>query len=308
MLNPSLLFKDNLSFEKSYLHALSGYSGLSSSSSSSYTTTSSSSSSSSSTNASFYSSSSSHPSYTSASSKTESINHDLSSSIKSSSSGTRSQSDSNYIAALKEWAIVCKATENGKQVLLFRKGGIMEYRNGFELKYKNFFLFPTFEHQSIGSIQNEYKIELESLENQHNINKDQNNFNVSNQNIVNINLFVEVTYFNEINDINKLEKLEKFHIWNLDYVKMRFNYNPKKPLYLMLLRTYKLNDSIKIHNKPEWSGCKSWIQINLEDNTLENYATNDSFNNFEYLKSISNPCIDDITFNNIAEEVRDIIK
>jgi hypothetical protein len=309
MLNPSLLFEDNLSFEKSHLHALSGYSGLSSSSSSASTTTPSSSTT---TSASFYSSSSSsssQPSYTSASSKTESINHDLSSSIKSSSSsGTRSQSDSNYIAALKEWAIVCKATENGKQVLLFRKGGIMEYRNGFELKYKNFFLFPTFEHQSIGSIQNEYKIELESLENQHNINKDQNNFNVSNQNIVNINLFVEVTYFNEINDINKLEKLEKFHIWNLDYVKMRFNYNPKKPLYLMLLRTYKLNDSIKIHNKPEWSGCKSWIQINLEDNTLENYATNDSFNNFEYLKSISNPCIDDITFNNIAEEVRDIIK
>jgi len=306
MLNPSLLFEDNLSFEKSHLHALSGYSGLPSSSSSSTT-----SSSSSSTSASFYSSSSSssQPSYTSASSKTESINHDLSSSIESSSSsGTRSQSDSNYIAALKEWAIVCKAAENGKQVLLFRKGGIMEYRNGFELKYKNFFLFPTFEHQSIDSIQNEYKIELESLENQHNINKDQNNFNVSNQNIVNINLFVEVTYFNEINDINKLEKLEKFHIWNLDYVKMRFNYNPKKPLYLMLLRTYKLNDSIKIHNKPEWSGCKSWIQINLEDNTLENYATNDSFNNFEYLKSISNPCIDDITFNNIAEEVRDIIK
>jgi hypothetical protein len=302
MLNPSLLFEDNLSFEKSHLHALSGYSGLSSSTTSS--------SSSSSTNASFYSSSSSsssQPSYTSTSSKTESINHDLSSSIKS-SPGTRSQSDSNYIAALKEWAIVCKATENGKQVLLFRKGGIMEYRNGFELKYKNFFLFPTFEHQSIDSIQNEYKIELESLENQHNINKDQNNFNVSNQNIVNINLFVEVTYFNEINDINKLEKLEKFHIWNLDYVKMRFNYNPKKPLYLMLLRTYKLNDSIKIHNKPEWSGCKSWIQINLDDNTLENYATNDSFNNFEYLKSISNPCIDDITFNNIAEEVRDIIK
>ncbi len=89
---------------------------------------------------------------------------------------------------------------------------------------------------------------------------------------------------------------------------MRFNYNPKKPLYLMLLRTYKLNDSIKIHNKPEWSGCKSWIQIDLGDKTLENYSTIDSFQNFEYLKSISKPCIDDITFNNITEEIRSIIK
>jgi hypothetical protein len=277
--NPSLSFEDNLSFEKSHLHA--------------------SSSSSSSTNASFSSSSqSTHPSTLS---KTESINHDL-----SSSSDTRPQSDSNYIAALKEWAIVCKAAENGKQVLLFRKGGIMEYRNGFELKHENFFLFPTFEHQSIDSIRNEYKIELESLENQHNnVNKD--NLDIV-QNTININLFVEVTYFKEINDIDKLDKLEKFHIWNLDYVKMRFNYNPKKPLYLMLLRTYKLNDSIKIHNKPEWSGCKSWIQIDLGDKTLENYSTIGSFENFEYLKSISKPCIDNITFNNITEEVRSIIK
>ena len=70
-----------------------------------------------------------------------------------SSSNKEIQYDSNNVAALKEWAIICKAAEDGKQVLLFRKGGIMEYRNGFELKYKNFFLFPTFEHQSLNSIQ-----------------------------------------------------------------------------------------------------------------------------------------------------------
>ena len=102
--NPSLSFEDNLSFEKSYLHsASSSYSGPSFTSSSS------------STNASF--SPSSQSSYPSTSSKTESVNHDLSSSITS--SDTRPQSDSHYIAALKEWAIVCKAIENGKQVLLF---------------------------------------------------------------------------------------------------------------------------------------------------------------------------------------------
>jgi hypothetical protein len=293
MLYPSLSFEDDLSSEKSLLPALPGHSGMFTAASSPDTSFS-------------YSSESS-----SLSSQSESLKHTLS----LSSPDKMSQSDSNYIPALKEWAIVCKATEDGKQVLLFRKGGIMEYRNGFELKHKNFFLFPTFEHQSIDSIRNEYKAELESLENQHDINKDQKNINLSNknnfdltQNITNINLFVEVTYFNEIKDINKLEKLEKFHIWSLDYVKMRFNYNPKKPLYLMLLRTYKLNDAIKIHNKPEWSGCKSWIRIDLEDNALENYFTNGLFQNFEYIKSVSKPCIDDITFNRITEEVRSVIK
>ena len=94
-----------------------------------------------------------------------------------SASDKESESNSNSVAALKEWAIVCKAAEDGKQVLLFRKGGIMEYRNGFELKHKNFFLFPTFEHQSLDSIRDEYKIELGNLEKEHSIKKDQTSLN-----------------------------------------------------------------------------------------------------------------------------------
>lgn len=290
MFYPSLSFEDTLSFEKPHSYDLSCQSGLPSASSSRNAPSS------------------------STSSQLESID-DKSPSSSTSSFHKGFQATSNFVAALKEWAIVCKAAGDGKQVLLFRKGGIMEYRNGFELKHKNFFLFPTFEHQSIDSIQNGYKIELESLEKQHIMREDHKDFNLSSennsdttQNITNINLFVEITYFNEINDINKLEKLEKFHIWNLDYVKMRFNYNPKKPLYLMLMRAYRLNDPIKILNKSEWSGCKSWIQIDQKDKALENYFTNDLSQNFENLKSISKPCIDDITFNNITEEVRSIIK
>jgi hypothetical protein len=233
--------------------------------------------------------------------------------------------DSNFIsaAALKEWAIVCKAIEDGKQALLFRKGGIMEYRNGFELKHKVFFLFPTFEHQSIDSIQNEYREELEALkqQQQQQQQKDitqsliQNDNNISNeknskvtQDIINISTFVEITHFIEINDISKLEKLEKYHIWNLDYVKMRFNYNPKKPLYLLMLRAYKLNEPIEIQNKPEWSGCKSWIQFDLKDVIIKGNQINDLSQHLEYLKSISKPCIDDITFNNLTLEIRSIFK
>jgi hypothetical protein len=234
--------------------------------------------------------------------------------------------DSNFIssaAALKEWAIVCKAIEDGKQVLLFRKGGIMEYRNGFELKHKVFFLFPTFEHQSIDSIQNEYREELEVLkqqqqqqqqkDNTQSLNQKENNTsNEKNSKVtqdnINISTFVEITHFIEINDISKLEKLEKYHIWNLDYVKMRFNYNPKKPLYLLMLRAYKLNEPIEIQNKPEWSGCKSWIQFDLKDVIIKGNQINDLSQHLEYLKSISKPCIDDITFNNLTLEIRSIFK
>jgi hypothetical protein len=283
---PSIFFKDNLSFEKFHSYGFSGQSRSTS-----------------------VPTSSSPPAPKLQSSKSGLVND------ASLSFDKGSDSNSNFVAALKEWAIVCKAAEDGKQVLLFRKGGIMEYRNGFELKNKNFFLFPTFEHQSMESIREEYKKELESLTNQHIIKDDEQNDSSStvpndsriSPNTTTINSFVEISCFNEINDINKLEKLEKFHIWNLDYVKMRFNYNPKKPLFLMLLRTYRLRDVIKIHNKPEWSGCKSWIQIDLKDKALETYFKNGLSQSFESLKSISIPSVDDVTFNNITEEIRSII-
>jgi hypothetical protein len=285
MFYPSIFVKDNLSFEKSQSYGFSGQSKTTSVSTSSTP--------------------SSPPPASKLQSKSGLVNNPSSLSFDK-----ESNSNSNFVAALKEWAIVCKAAEDGNQVLLFRKGGIMEYRNGFELKHKNFFLFPTFEHQSMESIREEYKKEFENLTKQHK-QKDLNSPVPNDSQIfpdtTTINSFVEISYFNEINDINKLEKLEKFHIWNLDYVKMRFNYNPKKPLFLVLLRTYKLKDAIKIHNKPEWSGCKSWIQIDLKDKALEAYFKNDLAQSFEYLKSISMPSIDDGTFNNITEEIRGIV-
>ena len=58
--------------------------------------------------------------------------------------------------ALKEWAVVCRALEEGRQVVLLRKGGILEYRQGFEVKHEKFLMFPTFEHQSKDSLQPDY--------------------------------------------------------------------------------------------------------------------------------------------------------
>ncbi|MGI0041714.1 MAG: DUF1802 family protein, partial [Nitrosopumilaceae archaeon] len=49
--------------------------------------------------------------------------------------------------ALKEWATVVKALENGNQTVLLRKGGILETDSGFNVESKKFLLYPTFEHQ-----------------------------------------------------------------------------------------------------------------------------------------------------------------
>ena len=49
--------------------------------------------------------------------------------------------------ALKEWATIVNALENGKQTVILRKGGILETSSGFNVESKKFLLFPTWEHQ-----------------------------------------------------------------------------------------------------------------------------------------------------------------
>jgi len=217
-----------------------------------------------------------------------------------------SQSNTNTFGALKEWAIVCKALESGNQILSFRKGGIMEFRNGFELKFKNFFLSPTFEHQAKESIRMDYHTTLDEL-NRKNGSDNAETLPDSNK-TTEIASFVEITHFSEVPDLTTLKKLENFHIWTDDYLRSRFDYNPKKPLYLLLLRVYKLNKPIKLVNKPEWVGCKSWIQIDSHDPDLITYFDNHLPDKpFGYLKSISKPCIDDDNFNKLSEKVRSIV-
>ena len=218
-----------------------------------------------------------------------------------------SKSHANTLGALKEWAIVCKAMESGNQILSFRKGGIMEFRNGFELKFKNFFLSPTFEHQVKESIRMDYHAALDELDRKNELNNAETLHN-SNK-TTEITSFVEITHFSEVPDLTTLKKLENFHIWTDAYLKSRFDYNPKKPLYLLLLRAYKLNNPIRLMNKPEWIGCKSWIQIDSHDPDLITYFENHLPDKpFEYLKSISKPCIDDDNFSKLSEKVRSIIK
>ena len=59
--------------------------------------------------------------------------------------------------ALKEWAVVCRALEQGRQSVLLRKGGIVEETRDFALVEHRFLLFPTYEHQDENSVQEPYR-------------------------------------------------------------------------------------------------------------------------------------------------------
>jgi hypothetical protein len=230
--------------------------------------------------------------------------------------------------ALKEWAIICKALEDGKQMLLLRKGGIMEYRKGFEVKHNEFLLYPTFEHQSIESIKAEYKEKIKEISEEHNISynnnnrkkidENDNNFNSASNNI--IKLLAKVEDVIEISDKFTLSELRDYHIWSDEYVTMRMNYNPSKPMNILLLRIYKIRKPLIVDINDKWAGCKSWIDIETDrefqnshklkgQNTdYDNYESNS--NEVEILKNektLIDPVINDDIFYESLNDIRKVI-
>jgi hypothetical protein len=178
--------------------------------------------------------------------------------------------------ALKEWAVVCKALEEGRQVVLLRKGGILEYKQGFEVKHEKFLLFPTFEHQSRDHLQADYADKLDKVL------KEQP---AAGTNV--ITSYAEVVDIKEISDRAALKPLEKYHVWNESYVNARMDYNSKKPMSAILLRVFKLDKPMSVDTKAEWAGCKSWIPVDMG--------------------ATGTPVLDKLQFNKIESEVREVL-
>ena len=151
---------------------------------------------------------------------------------------------------LKEWATVIKALENGKQTIILRKGGILETASGFNIESKKFLLFPTWEHQETKHVKPEFHGFLKNVLD----NKPDEGFNK-------ISSYAEVLDEKDIETKTIIDKLSEFHVWSDSYIEERRNWKPEKPLKVVFLRTYKIPE-IRIALKPEFEGCKSWIELN----------------------------------------------
>lgn len=195
--------------------------------------------------------------------------------------------------ALKEWSIICKALEDGNQTILLRKGGILEYKKGFEISQKSFLLYPTLEHQAAEYLQPKYLQSYELNLRENKSEEIQNNTNI-------LKIIARIEVIQEFHDHQKLPELEKYHIWNEKYVNMRMNYNPKKPMNALLLRIYKLPQPISINVNPEWAGCKSWIDIDMS----EKYGN--QFGSIPEMLNQSEPVIKDKEFQKIFNDFVEI--
>jgi hypothetical protein len=152
--------------------------------------------------------------------------------------------------AFKEWAVACDAMRDGRQILLIRKGGIREEGGVFTMTDREFFLLPTFEHQNASLLQPEFLPRLEARR------------HAQDPAAVTIDTYAVVDTILTARDEGQVNSVSHEIIWNTEYVKQRFDFNPYDPLYLVVLRAYRLARPVTLALLQEYIGCRSWVTLN----------------------------------------------
>ena len=65
----------------------------------------------------------------------------------------------------------------------------------------------------------------------------------------------------EISEPEELAAIDPHHMWTSEYAESRFKWRPKKPLTVLVLRTYLLPETVELAYVDEYGGCKSWIEL-----------------------------------------------
>jgi len=168
--------------------------------------------------------------------------------------------------ALKEWATVCQALETGRQTILLRKGGIYESAGEFQVEHPRFLLFPTYLHQNLKMLKPEAHEEFEP--------------HAAEPAKITLSSMAEVIDIIELGNRRQMDALNDEHIWTTPLIDMRFNYRPTNPLYLLIVRAYRLREPVHVDNTPAYAGCKSWVPLEqaIETNGAEAVMSGGMFN------------------------------
>ncbi len=156
--------------------------------------------------------------------------------------------------ALKEWAVSVKALAEGQQIIIMRKGGIIEETRDFQLISPTFYLMPAFEHQKKHLLKEQYEGAL-----------DETLVDWSpNMETIKLEAYAEVVEDIEVTGQETLDRLRELHIWTDTFAEERLNWKRTKPLHVLVLRVFRLSAPIEIPMRAAYNGCKSWVRLEDE--------------------------------------------
>ena len=180
--------------------------------------------------------------------------------------------------AFKEWAVAVDALEQGKTIMLLRKGGIHERGGRFQVAHDQVLLYPTHEHQQPFLLKSEYTEQVTPVT------------SGWHPETIRIGSFARITDILLVSEETIVDALLPFHIWNEQFISDRLKWKPRQPLYILLLRAYKLAQEQMIPYSSAYGGCKSWIDL------AQPIAIDESV-----------PVFQDVTYNQIVKEIRGIV-
>ncbi|WP_025746035.1 DUF1802 family protein [Kallotenue papyrolyticum] len=151
--------------------------------------------------------------------------------------------------ALKEWAVAVDALARGETILLLRKGGIREEGKHFRVAHDEVLLYPTYEHQQPELLKPAYAAQVTPVA---------SGWHPA---TVPITAWARITHIFQVRELPTVEALLPFHIWNERFAAERFGWKPRFPLWLLLLRVYRLPTAQTVAYRAEYGGCKSWIEL-----------------------------------------------
>jgi hypothetical protein len=154
--------------------------------------------------------------------------------------------------AFKEWAVVCRALAEGRQAVILRKGGIAEEGGVFRPDHARFWLFPTYLHQSPDGLKADAAALLPDVERGR-----------PPAEVVRLTHYVEVPGAFRADRLDQALDLDSLHVWSETTVRQRFAYR-RSGLYVLPARVYAIEKAVELPNRPEYDGCKTWVDLEAE--------------------------------------------
>ena len=156
-------------------------------------------------------------------------------------------------AAFKEWAVVVDALGRGGQIIILRKGGISEGRGGFKMEHPQFLLFPTLFHQQRESVTTAAQTRYDEIA-PHFAGPDK----------MRLEFFAEAVVVKQLMSLADANSLRGQHVWREEVIAQRFDWGRDKSIFALAVRVFRLLQTVELPMRPEYGGCKSWIELAQE--------------------------------------------
>ncbi len=153
--------------------------------------------------------------------------------------------------ALKEWAITGEALARNRQIVLLRKGGLLDEDGHFALEHSNFWLLPTWLHQERALVKE----------------ADRDLWDLTPRETDETAKTAYLRHFARVERVWKLDESAEEalkavpHIWSVHYLDLRFGYQPDKTLLCAALRVYVADEPIRYELRAGDLGCRSWVEL-----------------------------------------------